>query len=83
MRLMRFHFKEINRVPGKKMYKADAISRSNVPVDKLYDKEMIVHVGSEISSLPGSDTRQQEIMEAQEEDPVCSSDQSSLLREKL
>ena len=54
------------------MYKADAISRSNVPVDKLYDKEMIVHVGSEISSLPGSDTRLQEIMEAQEEDPVCS-----------
>ena len=38
----------------------------------IYDNEMIAHVGSVISSLPGSDTRLQEIIKAQEEDPVCS-----------
>ena len=27
MRLMRFHFKEVNHVPGKEMYIADALSR--------------------------------------------------------
>ena len=38
----------------------------------IYDNEMIAHDGSVISSLPGSDTRLQEITEAQEEHPVCS-----------
>ena len=32
---------------------------------------MHAHIGSVISSLPASDTRLQQIMEAQEEDPVC------------
>ena len=47
-----------------------------------YNKEMIVHVGRVISSLPGSDTRLQEIMDAKEEDPVCSqrSNLNALLR---
>ena len=76
MRLMRFHFKEINRVPEKEKYKADAIlrlqARDQMFQSTSYDKEMIVHVASVISSLPGSATRLQQIMEAQEENPVCS-----------
>ena len=36
------------------------------------DDEMIAHVGSAISSLPVSDAGLQQIMEAQDEDPVCS-----------
>ena len=76
MRLMRFHFKEINHVPGKKMYIADALSRLQVR-DKVVQStidvdEMIAQVESVISSLPTSDTRLQQIIEAQEEDPVRS-----------
>ena len=54
------------------MYKADAISRLQARDQMFqstsYDKKMIVHVRSVISSLrmPGSDTRLQQIMEAQE-----------------
>ena len=73
---MRFHFKEINRVPEKEKYKADAIlrlqARDQMFQSTSYDKEIIVHVASVISSLPGSATRLQQIMEAQEENPVCS-----------
>ena len=36
------------------------------------DDDMIAYVGSVIFSLPASDTRLQQIMEAQDEDPVCS-----------
>lgn len=36
------------------------------------DDDMIAHVGSVISSLPASDTRLQQIMEAQDEVSVCS-----------
>ena len=76
MPLMRFHLKEINHVPGKNMYIADALSRLQVR-DKVVqstidDDEMIEHVESVISSLPPSDTRLQQIIEAQEEYPVCS-----------
>ena len=68
------------------MYKADAISRLQARDQMFqstgYDEEMIVHFGRVISSLPGSDTRLQEIMGAKEEDPVCSqrSNLSSVLR---
>ena len=75
MRLMRFHFKEIKHVPGKKMYIADALSRlqtrNQTVKPTIDDDEMHAHVESVISSLPASDTRLQQIMEAQEEDPVC------------
>ena len=39
----------------------------------INDKAMVARVRSVISSLPGSDTRLQQIIEAQEEDPLCSS----------
>jgi len=72
--MMRFHFTEVAHVPGKKMYIADALSRLQTPgqaVTTIDDEEMKAHVASVISSLPASDGRLQQIMEAQEEDPVC------------
>nr|XP_058955069.1 uncharacterized protein K02A2.6-like [Pocillopora verrucosa] len=75
MRLMRFHFQEISHVPGKKMYIADALSRLQAlhadPQPTIADDEMTAHVASVITGLPASDTRLQQIIEAQEEDPVC------------
>lgn len=75
MRLMRFHFQEISHVPGKKMYIADALSRFQAvhvdPQPTIADDEMTAHVASVITGLPASDTRLQQIIEAQEEDPVC------------
>ena len=71
---MRFNFKEINHVLGKKMYIADALSRLQVR-DKVVqstidDDEMTAYTERAISSLPTIDTRLQQIIEAQEEDPV-------------
>jgi len=75
MRLMRFHFKEINHVPGKEMYIADALSRLQAqyadPQPTIADDEVTPHVASVITGLPTSDSRLQQIIEAQDEDPVC------------
>ena len=75
MRLMRFHFKEISHVPGKKMYIADALSRLQTqhadPQPTIADDDMTAHIASVITGFPASDTRLQQIIEAQEEDPVC------------
>ena len=75
MKLMRFHFKEISHVPGQKMYIAYALSRLQDqhadPQPTITDDEMTAHVASVITGLPASDTRLQQIIEAQEEDPVC------------
>ena len=72
---MRFHFKEISHVPRKKMYIAVALSRLQAehadPQPTIADDEMTAHVASVITGLPASDTRLQQIIEAQEEDPVC------------
>ena len=58
------------------MYIADALSRLQVR-DKVVqstidDDEMTAYTERAISSLPTIDTRLQQIIEAQEEDPVCS-----------
>jgi len=57
------------------MYIADALSRLQaqhaVPQRTIADDEMTAHIGSVITGLPVSDTRFQQIVEAQEEDPVC------------
>ena len=75
MRLMRFHFKEISHVRGKEMYITDALSRLQAqhadPQPTIADDEMTAHVASVITGLPASDSRLQQIIEAQEEDPVC------------
>lgn len=75
MRLMRFHFKDIKHVPGKKMYIADALLRLQIrsqTVKSTKDNdEMHAHIEGIISSLPSSDARLQQTMAAQEEDLVC------------
>ena len=57
------------------MYIADALSRFQDqhadPQPIIADDEMTAHVASVITGLPVSDTRLQQIIEAQEEDPVC------------
>ena len=72
---MRFHFKEISHVPGRKMYIADALSRPQAkhadPQPTIAEDELTTHVASVITGLPASDTRLQQIIQAQEEDPVC------------
>ena len=47
MRPMRFHFKEIKHVPGKKMYIADTLSRlyaRNQTAQSTIDDEMYAHI---------------------------------------
>ena len=68
---MRFHLKKISHVPGKKMYIADALSRLQAqhadPQPTIADDEMTAHVASVITGLSASNTRLQQIIEAQEE----------------
>ena len=75
MPLMRFHIKEIKHVPGKNLYIANALSklqiRSQTVKSTIDDDEINAHIGSVISSLPASDAQLQQIIDAQEEDPVC------------
>ena len=72
---MRFHFKEVNHVPGKELYIADALSRiqaDNPNAQATIPKEeMNISVDSVLDSLPVSDVKLMEIKEAQDEDPVC------------
>ena len=75
MRRMRFHLKEVNHVPGKELYIADALSRmqpsNSDKKETVPDKEMNIYVDSVLDSLPVSDVKLVEIKEAQDEDPVC------------
>ena len=74
MRLMRFHFKEVNHVPRKEMYIADALSRMQAEnsnrMATVPEEEMNIYVDSVLDSLPVSDVRLMGIKEAQDEDPV-------------
>ena len=73
MRMMRFQFKQVTHVPGKTMYIDDALSTLHTPgqeVSTIDDDEMKAHVASVISLLLSSDTRLQQNIKAQEEDPV-------------
>ena len=75
MRLMRFQFKEVNHVPGKELYIADALSRMQTdnPDRKptVPEEEMNIYINSILDTLPVSDVKLMEIKEAQDEDPVC------------
>ena len=75
MHLMCFHFKEVNHVPGKELYIADALSRMQSEntnrMATLPEEEMNIYVDSVLDSLPVSDVKLIEIKEAQDEDPVC------------
>ena len=73
MQLMRFHFKEVNHVPGKEMYIADALTRMQSEntnrMATVPEEEMNIYVDSVLDSLPVSDMKLMEIKEAQGEDP--------------
>ena len=72
MQLMRFHFKEVNHVPGKKMYIADALTRmqsENTNRMATVPEEMNIYVDGVLDSLPVSVVKLIEIKEAQDEDP--------------
>ena len=73
MQLMRFHFKEVNHVPGKEMYIADALTRMQSEntnrMATVPEEEMNIYVDSVLDSLPVSDMKLMEIKEAQDEDP--------------
>ena len=76
MRLMSFHFKEVNHVPGKEMYIADALSRMQLQnINRIAtipeEEETDIYADSVLDSLPVSDVKLMEIKEAQDEDPVC------------
>ena len=74
MQLMRFHFKEVNHVPGKEMYIADALTRmqsENTNRMATVPEEMNIYVDGVLDSLPVSVVKLIEIKEAQDEDPVC------------
>ena len=74
MHLTRFHFKEVNHVPGKEMYIADALSRMQSENTNrmaiVSEEEMNIYVDSVLDSLPVSDVKLMEIKEAQDKDPV-------------
>ena len=73
MRLMRFHFKEVNHVPGKQMYIADALSRmqaeSSNKMATVPEEEMNIYVDSVLDSLPVSDVKLMDIKEARMKTP--------------
>ena len=75
MHLVHFHFTEVNHVPEKELYVADALSRmqSDNPdrQETVPEEEMNIYVDSILDALPGSDVKLTEIKEAQDEDPVC------------
>ena len=79
MRLMQFLIKEINHVPGKQMYTSDTLSRMSANAqtresvkDLIDHDEMVSYISSIIQTLPVSDVKLQQIIQAQENDSVCS-----------
>eukprot|EP00795_Rhopilema_esculentum_P001596 gene1596-16053_t len=70
--------KEMNHVPGKRMYTSDTLSRmsenaeTSKSVENLIDHdEMVSYISSVIQALPVSDVKLQQIIQAQENDLVC------------
>ena len=78
MRLMRLDIKQMAHVPGKQMYTSDTLSRliarqsDTQPEQNLIpDDDMTAFVGSIIDTLPVSDVKLKQIIEAQDEDEIC------------
>ena len=72
LRLMRFKY-TISHVPGKDLSVADALSRAPLSeVDEsLFAQEVDAYVRSIVDYLPISETRLKQVLQSQEEDPVC------------
>ena len=72
---MRFQIKEMIRVLGKQMYTSETLSRISAveqPAESLINHdEMKLYVANIIETLPISNVRLQQIIQAQESDPVC------------
>ena len=75
LRMMRFGF-TISHVPGKEFYIADTLSRSpfsSVTVgDNQFEAEVGAYVNLLVQTLPATETRLQQIREAQLADHICS-----------
>ena len=78
MRLTRFDIKQMVHVPGKQMYTSDTISTliarqpHKLPEQTLIlDDDMTTFIGSVIDTLPVSDVKLKQIIEAQDEDEIC------------
>ena len=78
MRLMRFDIKQTVHVPGNQMYISDTLSRLiarqpyNLPEQILMpDDDMTAFIGSIIDTLPVSDVKLRQIIEAQDKDEIC------------
>eukprot|EP00794_Sanderia_malayensis_P016472 gene16472-18109_t len=75
MRLMRFNIKSMVHIPGKEMYASDMLSRM-IPVSREdnehsdIDTEIEHFVCSIIDTIPVSDIKLRQLMEAQNEDEV-------------
>lgn len=72
LRLMRFKY-TISHVPGKDLAVADALSRAPLSeVDEsLFAQEVDAYVRGIVDYLPISETRLKQVLQSQEEDPVC------------
>lgn len=82
MRLMQFHFKKVNHVPGKELHTEAALSRMRGDTQvTVPQKEMNIYTDGKLDTLPVSDFRLAEIKETQHEDPVCK--EKDLLHRRL
>ena len=76
---------QINHVPGKELYIADALSRMQADNPNTQatvpEEEMNIYVDSVLNSLPVSDVKLMEIKEAQDE--VCLQTNKDLLHGRL
>ncbi|XP_033730104.1 uncharacterized protein K02A2.6-like [Pecten maximus] len=75
MRLMRYDY-DINHVPGKLLYIADALSRaplrqSEPPEEESFHQEVEAYVDSILMNVPASEARLEEIRLKLREDSVC------------
>ena len=75
MRLVRFQIKKIICIPGNQRYTADTLSRSPQRVkqyaESLIDHNDTLYVANIINTMPVSDVRLQQNIQAPGNDPVC------------
>jgi len=71
MRLMRYSY-DIEYTPGKQLITADALSRHPLPEtgDQYQDQEVAAQVNFVLASIPATDEKLAEIIQAQNQDPI-------------